>query len=814
MLKKVLPHLISVLVILIINVAYFFPQLHGKVIQQSDIVLSQQKTKLLKEYNKSNNETYLWNPAQFGGMPILANPPSNKNIIYKFYEALKLGFGEPIGLYVAGCLLSYLCFILLGFSPWLSLMFSFPAMYATGNLILWEAGHNSKVRTLLFTPLLIAGVLNIFEKRKYLLGFILLAIGFSFSFYTRHPQMTFYILLVFMIYGIIVLVQTIKEKDWTHFLKGAGVVVAAIVLGLATSATKTWSMYDYSKVTMRGDNILIPDNANDESSSSKVDGLAWDYAMQWSNGFGDIMSMAIPGFAGGGTGESVGTDSASYKNYRIRNAPLYWGKLPFTVGPLYQGISIIFLFVLGLFVVKGNLKWWLGIGLIWMILLSMGKHFEILNRLMFDYFPFYSKFRAPQTVLNTASFFIVILAAFAFREITTEPKLSGKKKAKKVKSPFEKPTLITFGILGGATLLLGLVGSGMFDFASLGDGRYSQQGINLDHLIADRQSLFRADSFRSLAIVFFLAGSIFAFLKGKINKYILYALTALIIVIDLFGAGLRYLDHDKFVTKSRYNQNFAEREVDKQIKSLEPNKYGYRVHDLTISSFMSAQASAFHHTIGGSDAVKMQRIEDLVNVHLAAGQNLGVFNMLNTKYFIVPGQDNNPQVQTNPEAYGNAWFVSNIKNVNTPNDEINALADTDLQSTAVVLASEFPGYTDAIAQGANPQGTIKIAAYEPDRIVYNASSANGGLGVFSEMWYGPKKGWQAYIDGNPSDHIRVNYALRGLNIPAGNHEVVFEFKPKSYYLGETISLIASLILLGLVVWFGFVLYKSQTSEKA
>lgn len=807
MLKKALPHLISVLVLLSFNVIYFFPQIEGKVVQQSDIVSSDQKTKSVKEYSKANGKSYLWNPAQFGGMPLLANPPSKNNLVYKFYTVLKFGFSEPIGMFFAGSLLMYLCFILMGFSPWVSLIFAIPTMFVTGNLILWEAGHNSKLRTILFTPLLIAGVLNIFEYRKYFLGFILLASGFAFSFFTRHPQMTFYILLVFMIYGFIVLVSTIKNKDWMHFGKGTLLVFVAILLGLATSATKTWSMYDYSKVTMRGDHILIKDNPEDESSSSKVDGLAWDYATQWSNGFTDIMAIAIPGFAGGGTGEKVGKSSASYKNYRMNNAPLYWGKLPFTVGPLYLGVSVLFLFVLGLFIVKGNLKWWLGIGMIWMILLSMGKHFEILNRLMFEYFPFYSKFRAPQTVLNVSSFFVVLLSASAVQQLFS---ISRTKQAKtKNRSPhsYEKPLLICTAICGGITLLIALVGASFFDFSYLSDPAYQQQGINIDHLIADRKALFRGDSFRSLIIILLLAGIVYAYLKEKLSKYLMLAFIGLIIVFDLVGIGWRYLDHDKFVRKQTYKQNFVERGVDTQIKSVEPNLHNYRVHDMTISSFQSASASAYHNTIGGYDPVKMQRAADLIEIHLQTNNGINVFNMLNTKYFITPGEDRQPVVQANPGALGVGWFVSNIKFVNTPNEEINALAGTDLGSTAVVLQSEFPNYLSSTAVGVNPQGSISITNFEPDRIVYSSTSQKEGLAVFSEMWYGPDKGWTAYIDGKATDHIRVNYALRGLLIPAGTHEVVFEFKPKSYYVGETISLIASLILIGLILWFVYDSYK-------
>ena len=809
MIKKALPHLISIFIIVLINVTYFFPQLQGKVVQQSDIVSSEQSTRTLKAYSLSNGKDYLWNPAEFGGMPILASPPSKNNLIYEFYRVLKLGFDEPIGMFIAGSLLSYLCLILLGFNPWVSLIFSFPAMFVTGNLILWDAGHNSKIRTLLFTPLLIAGVLNIFEYRKYFLGFLLLSIGFAFSFYTRHPQMTFYVLLVFMIYGIIVFINTIRQRDWNHFLKGTLLVAFAIVLGLCTSATRTWSMYDYSKVTMRGDPILLNDNLSNDNSSSKVKGLSWDYANQWSNGVIDIIALAIPGAAGGGSGEEVDINSASYKNYRIRNAPLYWGKLPFNVGPLYLGASIIFLFVLGLFLVKGNIKWWLGVGIIWMIFLSMGKNFEFLNRLMFDYFPFYSKFRAPQTVLNTSSFFVVILAASTVNSLFSfVPKKKSKKKTNSF-SGFTKSLIISLVLCGGITIFMALFGTSIFDFSYMNDINYKQQGINIEHFISDRKALFSKDAWRSFIIILSLAVVIYAFLKDRLNKYFMLVIIGFIILIDLSGIGLRYLNHNNFVKKIQYKQNFVERPVDLEIAKLEVAKHTYRVHDLTIPSFQSSKASAHHNTIGGASAIKMQRVQDLIDVHLSKN-NMQVLNMLNAKYFIVPGENKESRVQSNPGALGNAWFVSSVRLVDTPNDELNALTDTDLRTTAVLLKTEFPGYSDSISNGVDPNGIITITSYEPDKIEYVSSSQKGGLAVFSEMWYGPDKGWQAYIDGVPVNHIRVNYALRALKIPLGSHNITFEFKPKSFYIGETISLISSFILMGIIGFFIFSLYKNNS----
>lgn len=801
--KKVLPHVAAVAIIFMINIAYFFPQLSGKVVQSSDIVQSKKATAALKVYNDENDKTYLWNPSQFGGMPILAGAPGRKNIVYNVYSFFtSTMFPEPLGLYIAGCLMSYFLLVLLGVNSWHSLFFSIAMVLTTSNVILWEAGHNSKIRTLIFTPLLIAGVLSIFEYKKYLIGFITLALGFSMSIYTRHPQMTYYIMLVFMIYGFVFLYQTIKSKDWAHFGKGVVLVIFALVLGLATTASKTWSMYDYSEVTMRGKSILKSESPQ-TASSSEVDGLAWDYAMQWSNDYRDLMATYIPGFVGGGAAQKVSKNSATFKTYQISEAPLYWGQLPFTVGPMYIGASIIFLFVLGLMWVKGNIKWWLGFGALFMLLLSMGRYFEVLNRFIFDYFPLYSKFRAPQSVLNTSSFFIVVLAALAVKELFNRPTSKKKSKKKKLVSHInEKSLLIGYAICGGCALIIALLGPSLFDFSGGSDSGYIQQGVDVTPFIADRKSLMTGDAWRTFLIVTSLASLFWAFLKNKINKNVLTPLIGLIILFDIIGVDRRYLSSDDFVKNNSYAQSFEVRPVDRAILNSESDRSKYRVHDIT--SYKTSESSLYHNTTGGYSAVKMQRAEDLIQRHLSRN-NMAVLNMLNTKYFIVNGQDGNPTVQSNPGALGTSWFVSEIRKVQTPNEEIDILNSINTADVAAVLDSEFPGYLDNLNPRKDSTSIIQMTEYEPDVINYKSQNKSESLAVFSEAWYGPNKGWQAYIDGEPVPHIRANYFLRALRIPAGSHEIRFEFKPKAFYLGEKISFGSSAILLLLIVG---VIYKS------
>ncbi|MEE9374144.1 MAG: YfhO family protein [Saprospiraceae bacterium] len=806
--KAIIQHIVAILAIVLVNVIYFYPQLQGKVLEQGDIVSSDQATTALIDYGKKNNTTYLWNPSQFGGTPILAGPPSYNNQIYKAYNILKLGFNEPIGMFIAGALMTYLMLILLGINGWLSMFLAIAMVLTTSNVILWEAGHNSKIRTLIFTPLLIAGVLSIFENRKYLLGFSLLSFGFGLSFYTRHPQMTYYILLVFLVYGIVVLVDTIKNKDWTHFAKGTLLVLGAVTLGASTSATKLWSLYDYSKVTMRGESILKGENTNG-ASSSEVDGLAWEYAMQWSNDTKDLIATYIPGFVGGGSGEKVGKKSESYKKYKIKTAPLYWGNLPFTVGPMYLGASLLFLFVFGLFVVKGNVKWWLGLGAVWMAILSMGRNAEIINKLIFDIFPFYSKFRAPQSVLNIAPFFIGILGAVGLNQFI-KIKFNSKKYKIRNQKKYTKPLLISYAICGGLALIIALIGPSLFDFNAPGDARYTQQGTDISAFINDRKSLMRSDAFRTFLIVSLIAGLMYGYIKLKVNKSIAIAGIGLIILFDMIGVDWRYLDHGKYMNKSQYNQNFTERPVDQQIKRQEPRRELYRIHDLTINTFNSSEASAQHNTIGGYDPAKMQRMQDLIDRHITRN-NMQVLNMMNTKYLVVQGQNNQPTVQLNSGALGTAWFVSNVQKVSTPNDEINALSTINTANTAVILNSEFGDYTTGLISGIDTTATINLSTYEPDKMTYTTNSNKEMMAVFSEMWYGPNKGWQAYIDGNKVDHIRANYALRAMRIPSGSHEIVFEFMPRPYYMGEKISLISSILML--LAFAGYLVYEYRNSVK-
>jgi Bacterial membrane protein YfhO len=441
-------------------------------------------------------------------------------------------------------------------------------------------------------------------------------------------------------------------------------------------------------------------------------------------------------------------------------------------------------------VVKGDVKWWLLGAVLFTLLLSMGKHFEILNRLFFDYFPLFNKFRAPSSILSITAIFIPILGVLALSEVV---------KAEN-KSPFIRPLLISGIILGGISLVLWLAGGSFFDFTSAGDEQYAQI---IDVLLEQRREMLSASSLRSLMFILLVMGTLYMYLKGKLNSTLLIAIISVLGLFDLVQIGKDYLDKKDFVSKSAYKNEFEPRPSDLQIlQDKDPN---FRVYDATVNTFNAASTSYFHKTIGGYHAAKLQRYQDIIERHITKN-NQAVLNMLNTKYFIVQGQDGNPFVQRNPAALGNAWFINNIKVVSNANAEIDSLTGFD-PAGDVIVHEEFKDYIAGLSPSKN--GAINLKSYSPNKIEYESDTKGEQLAVFSEIWYGPNKGWQAYMDGKEVDHIRVNYILRGLKVPEGKHTITFEFKPKTYFLGETISLICSLSLLILLAYVVFINFRKE-----
>ena len=639
-----------------------------------------------------------------------------------------------------------------------------------------------------------AGLILAF-RRRYLLGGILFAVGLGLDIMANHVQMTYYFSMTLLIFGIAQLIYSIQRKELAHFGKAAGALLIGGLLAIGSSASNLWITYEYAKDTMRGEPIL--ETAGEPTSSSQTEGLEWDYAMAWSNGPLDLFSSFIPGVAGGGSQEPVGPNSAIVKDLQRKGArlpanftaPLYWGSLPFTSGPNYFGAVVFFFFLMGLFLVKGPVKWWIGLGTLLTLMLSMGKNLEWFNRLFFDYFPLYNKFRTPNSILSVTAFLVPALGILALHKVVNE---------KVTKEEAMRSLMIAGGIAGLICLFFILLGPSFFDFTSPQDQRYAQAGYDVNAIIADRKALMRSDALRTLILAALSGGLLWAYLQEKVKLHILLIGLAALVIFDQWTVGRRYLNSDSFISKSQYQANFQPSPADQQI--LQDKDPDFRVFDATASTFQSSRASYFHKSIGGYHAAKLQRFQDIIDHHLSKN-NQRVLDMLNTRYFIVKGQDGQPVARRNPNAMGNAWFIDTLKMVNTANEEIDALNDIDPARVAAVH-QEFSDYVAGFRPDKN--GSISLTEYEPNHLTYQSNAGSEQFAVFSEIWYGPNKGWQAYIDGKPAEHIRADYILRAMRVPAGQHTIEFKFEPKAFERGKLASaLFSGIILLGLLGFIGY-----------
>ncbi len=787
MFKKILPHIIASAVFIMMAVVYFMPHFEGKILPSSDTVQVTGMGHEAHEFYKETGEVTNWTNSMFGGMPTyqIFNP-NKSNLLQYVGKVLGLGMEYPVGMFIIGMFSFYIMLLLLGVNSWLAIIGSIFFAFSTNNLILFEAGHSSKVQTLMVAPLIISGMLLVFRK-KWLVGLTVFSIGMGLNLFYRHPQMTYYLGLVMLILVIIYGIDAIKNKTLPDYIKSGLVLLLGLVLSIGSTSSILWSTYEYGEDTMRGAPIIQTDNA-DPNSSSAVQGLAWNYAMQWSNGYRDLLSSYIPRAVGGGSGEKISKDSAFGKMVRSQKevqAPLYWGALPFTSGPIYFGALVCFLFLFGAISFKSPIKWWLVVSIIFLLFLSLGKNLEFFNRLFFDYFPLFNKFRTPNSVLSIAAVLMPILGILGLQDMINSED----------KSKYWRAALWSGGILGGIALVFGLFGGMFFDFVGSSDARYEQF---VDVLREDRASLLRSSALRSIFYILVGMAAIWAYSKSKISTVVLAIILGVFGVFDLIQVDTRYVSHSDFVSSRVYKNNFEPRPVDKKI--LEDTELYFRVHDVTSDPYNSASASYFHKTVGGYHAAKLQRYQDIIDRHLSTN-NMAVLNMLNTKYFIIPGaEEGSATYQLNPAALGNAWFVSNINIVENPNAEIDGLTNLDPAVTALVN-KEFQGYVKSNTYEKN--GQITLTSYAPNKLVFQSNTTSDQFAVFSDIWYGPNKGWVATIDGKSTDYIRANYILRAMNIPAGQHEIVFEFKPSAMATGSIIDLISSgliLLLLGYVIF--------------
>ncbi|MBK7242280.1 MAG: hypothetical protein IPH98_00270 [Saprospiraceae bacterium] len=825
-LKQLLPHIAVIGIFVLVSSYFFYPHWQGKVMQQGDVSSWEGAAKEILTYNKNNpHDPALWTQSMFSGMPSyqIATPMESNFFIY-VQKVISLGFlTGPVAILFYFMISFYCLYLVLGLSSGFACVGALSSALVTGNFILWEAGHLPKLVVLAMIGFIVAGLILSYRGRWWS-GAALFALGMGINILNNHVQMSYYAFLLISPLVISYAIYYLRNGDWKSFLIPSGSLAAITVLALLASANSILPTYEYAKQTMRGGHILKEvSNPNASGADVNESGLQWDYAMNWSNGMIDLISGIIPGAAGGGSSEPLGKDAAVIKDLRKKGynppknmkAPLYWGALPFTSGPYYFGAAMCFLFVLGLFIVRGPLKWWIAIAVLLGLLLSMGRHFEFLNKLMFEYFPLYSKFRAPSSVLAVTSYFVPILAMLALVEIS---------KKEMTMESFKKKLIYSVSITGGICLFFILLGSSFFSFESANDASYVKNGFSTEALISDRQSLMTSDSIRSLVIILLVAGIVFYYFKNKFSSLVAACLLGAITLFDLGGVAKRYVSYDDFVSKLKKENNQKARPVDLEIMKDPSN---YRVLDLTVNTFNSSEPSFFHKNVGGYHPAKLQRYQDIIDRHIDPEINqltsslqtsttdssinnalasLEVLNMLNTKYFIL-GQPGKEISLPNRAAFGNAWFVNAIQTVQTPDEEIQALNNPNLKQTAIV-ASSFQ--SDIKSTQFDAQGTISLISSTPNKLVYESNCATDQFAVFSEVWYGPDLGWTVSIDGKETPLIRANYVLRSCNVPSGKHQIILEFKPRSYHLGTTLSMICSLLLIG---FMGFVGYKEWFGKK-
>ena len=783
--QKLLPYFGAIAIMLLVNVVYFLPQFQGKVPEMGDIVQYRGMSKEAADYLDKTGEETLWTNSMFGGMPTYQISASNPSNLLKHVQyGLFLGLDRPAGYFFFGMLSMFILMSVFGANVWISMLSALLFGLCTNHFILFEAGHSSKIMTIFTAPLLIAGLV-LLNKKSYLYGAALFTLGAGLNLYANHPQMTYYLAMALVFYVGVEIILAAKKSEWAHIGKLMVIYLLGSALALGASWSKISATIDYTKDTMRGTPILT--TKGDGGEAKKGEGLEYDYAMAWSNNSIDILSSFVPYAAGGSSGQWVEKNSKLARQLnqnKAFQAPTYWGGLPFTSGPAYLGILAIFLAVLGFFTIRHWIKWWLLGAVLLTFILSMGKNFAVINDLFFNYLPYFNRFRTPNSVLSVTTLFIPIMAGLGLHGLMAMTK---EERASQLRSLY-----MATGIVAGGCALLAILGPSMFSFAhETSDANYAQI---IEALTDYRKTMLSSSAWKSCLIVLGAAGVLWLYIKNTITSTVGVALLAVLGLIDLFPVDKTYFSDRNFVSERVYDRGFEPRSADLEI--LKDKDLSYRVYDASINTFNAASTSYFHKTVGGYSAVKLQRFQDLIDKQIGKG-NQRVLDMLNTRYYIVPanGGQGEPGVQRNPNAYGNAWLVDSLIWVNTPDEEIAAL--DSVTNKVAIVHKEFSEY----AKGLQPdgQGQIALTAYQPNKLTYEANVASDQLAVFSEIWYGPDKGWHVTIDGQPSDHIRVNYLLRGLKIPAGKHTIEFSFKPEKYYRGEKISLASSVLILLLVI---------------
>ena len=790
------PHLLSLAIMLIVTMAYFAPVIfNDKVIGSTDLVQAKGMQAEMRQFQGEDGDLPLWTNSMFGGMPTYQILYDGKTLMEPASKTFLLGNvmsvpWPPIFLMMAGF---YFLLMVLRTDWRLALPISVAYGMASYHIDLVAAGHMTKLVALGYLAPLAAGALLAFRGRL-LLGGATFALITGVQIYANHLQITFYSFIVIGILALVLLIELLRKKQpIAPWGKAVGALALATVLGVAANLGRLWTTYEYTAETIRGQSELTIKGANASGGQNGEDGLSKEYIFQWSYGKLETFNTLIPNFMGGSSGIALAQkeDSETLKVLRTVQDPntaqqlasaarQYWGEQPFTGGPIYFGAVMWLLFFIGCFLVRGPTKVWLIAATIFTLMLAWGDNFKILNYFLVDYVPMFNKFRAVTMAMGLTQFTMLLLGVLGLREVfRTERPLAERKRG-----------VLLGGAVAAGLVLLGLVLSYVLDLSS----EYERSGFPqelLEAMSTDRAALLRSDALRSLLFVGLGLGAIYAFIARKISAVMAVILVGLFAVVDQWGIALRFLSAEDFTDPEAVTANFEPSPADKAI--LQDETSHYRVANLASGNpFSDALTSMHHRHVGGYHAAKLMRYNELIEYLISPGEYRHLYNMMNVKYFIT---DPNGRPQINPEALGNAWFVDALEIVPTVDAEYAGIKDFDPATTALVAQPYAEGLSgfDPDPSGAS----IELTDYHPDRLTYRYSASSEQFAVFSEVYYPADKGWQVYLDGERyDDFTKVNFVLRGLTLPAGqDRELKMVFEPTSYYTGETIALIASILVL-------------------
>ena len=823
--KKLLPDLIAILAFVLLSFAYFFPaDIENRILFQHDTAAGAGAGQEVKEYYEQTGERSRWTNSLFGGMPMYQIAPSydSTKSLQWVQKAYQLFLPDYVCLTFMLMLGFYILLRVFGIPVWLAGLGGIMWAFSSYFFILISAGHIWKFITLAYVPPTIAGIVLAY-RGKLLWGGILTALFVALQITSNHVQMSYYFFFVILFFVGAYFEKAWRTKTLPQFFKASAVLIVAALVGIAANVSNLYHTYAYSKETMRGKSELVQTGDAAKQTSS---GLDRDYITQWSYGIDETLTLLVPNFKGGASAALSQSETAMSKANPMYSSlygslTQYFGTQPMTSGPVYVGAFVLFLFVLGCFIVKGPLKWALIGATFFSIVLSWGKNFMPLTDFFIDYVPLYNKFRAVSSILVIAEFTIPLLAIFALKRLLEEPEI-----LKQEKKPLGISLLLTAGIALLLAVAPGSIGSG---YVPAQEAQMLQNAVNqqmipaneLSGILANlgemRAELVSSDALRSFIIIGIGCSLLWLYASGKLRSSLTIAGITILCLADMWGVNKRYLNDAQFVPHSIRTETFTKTNTDELI--LQDTSLDYRVLNFATSTFDDNNTSYWHKSVGGYHPAKLRRYQEMIEHHISpemqaaykaiatAGGEMDsvdankfrVLNMLNTKYFIFPaGQQRQTVPILNPHAYGNAWFVNKVQYVNNANEEIDALDSIIPTETAVVDARFKDVLKGATESYKDSLSSICLTSYAPNRLTYETNNAQDGIAVFSEIYY--PDGWHVTIDGQPAELARADYILRTMYVPAGQHTIEMRFDPTSLHVTEGIAYGAlALLVIGIIV---------------